>query len=101
MDNNPKYKMHGKAKVCFILSMIMLFASIINIVLSMTVLPGIHSVLSIILTMVSVILITITTVDRLKFEQKNNPHALKKDEKEMIYLLIGAVIGFIWGKFIL
>ena len=101
MDNSPKYKMHGKAKVCFILSLIMLFASIINTGLSMTALPGIYIMLSIILTMVSVILMTIAIVDRLKFEQKNNPHAWKKDEKEMIYLLIGAVIGFIWGKFIL
>lgn len=101
MDNNSKYKMHGTAKDCFILSMIMLFASIINIGLSVTALPGIHILLSVILTIVSVILMTVTAVDRVKFEQKNNPHAWKKDEKEVIYLLIGAVIGFIWGKFIL
>lgn len=101
MDNRPKYKMYGAAKVCFILSMIMLFASLINIGLSVTALPGIHILLSVVLTMVSVVLMTVAAVDRIKFEKKYNPDAFKNDDKASIYLLIGAVIGFIWGKFIL
>ena len=98
MEEKRKYKMHGAAKVCFILSIIFLCSSIINLILCVTMLPGVYIFTSLILTMVATLLMTVTAVDRVKFEHKNHPDEVKKNENAVIYLIIGIVIGLMWGK---
>ena len=100
MVKKSKYRMHGAAKVCFILSIILLCISIMNLILCVTVLPGVYIFTSLILAMVASILMTVTAVDRVKFEQKNHPDEVKKNENAVIYIIIGIVLGLIWGKYL-
>lgn len=96
-DKKIKYKPSGTGKIALGISISSLLIGLLSIILTLFKFGFIMIVVCIASNIIAMFSFLVLFIDIIKFNKLNNPNE-KSDSNMIIYLVLGIIIGFIWGK---
>lgn len=96
-DKRIKYKPSRTGKIALGITIGSLSIALLSIILTLMNFGFIMIVVCIAFNTIALFSIPVLFIDIIKFNKLNNPNE-KSDSKMIIYIVLGIVIGFMWGK---